>query len=296
VKHILATLTFILVMLPTALETSCLASPSAGMMPVNDIIELEQKKPAKIQLSAPISSLSSPLKGRVLNSEAMSSEDLQNLSGLWTTVINRNPVIQYGLKELATPPELRYAHSSIMSRTLSGLLSGAALIPYTMGADQFTAGATTLSANLVDRAMQQSKKIDPTTLPSDTELVELSGFVQSLQKTLVESYYQYKNSLQATAQLSQSLEKIKTQYQQAKAANNTQDSLWLNQLYKQTEYQHQLSWQSAKRHYLILERLVGTKGLQAVRFGDARPETGLAPKAQDMASEHALLETDEKTK
>ncbi len=198
--------------------------------------------------------------------DALSPEDSENLNMLWQTVIARNPVIQYGLKQLATPPELRYAQSSIMSRTVAGLLSGAAMLPFVMGADQYTSGATMMGANLVDRAMTQSQKVDPSQLPSDTELVELSGVIQTLQKSLVEHYFQYKGSLSAAVQLADKEGLYDKNYRRAKQTPTAVDDLWSLKQLEDIRHQQLVARQSARQSFLVLERLVGTEGMRKLRF------------------------------
>jgi hypothetical protein len=267
------------------------STPPQATEPEPEVVELEDKPDNKYQLSRPVEAMEtpSPLKGHIINDSQLEKEDLANLSTLWKTIIDRNPVIQYGLKQLATPPELRYAHSSIMTRTVGGLLSGASLVPYMMGADQLTAGATMLSTQLVDRAMQQSQRIDPSDLPSDTELVELSGIVQSLQKKLVENYFQYKSSLVTYVQLGHLMDRLKRQYHRAVDSNNTLEQLSIRHMYQNTRHQQFVARETAKRHYLVLERMVGTQGMQQLRFDHARIP-GMDKASPDLSRETSALE------
>ena len=203
-------------------------------------------------------------------------EDTRNLSALWQMILAKNPIIQYGLKQLATPPELRYAHASAMSRTVSGLLSGASMLPYAMGADQYTAGATMMSSNLVEHARVESKKIDPNKLPSDTELVELAGIVQSLQRTMVESYFHYKTSLASWSQQ----EQLKNQLQTMPVSGASDQHLWHDYLVMQTNEHALLAEQEAKRYYLNLERLVGPSGMRTLHFEMSSAQLSAIPQDQ----------------
>lgn len=242
-----------------------------GITPVEDIVELDDKPKPKFQLSEPIQEMDSHLSSPSADpqappSEGLSTEDAQNLSSLWKTVIARNPVIQYGLKQLATPPELRYAHSSVMTRAVGSLLNGAALLPFMMGADQYTVGASTIGANLVDRAVVNSQKVDPNKLPSDTELVELSGVVQHLQKNLVEHYLAYKSQLTTCVELEHLLTQLHEQRQKVEANTGPLDALWRQHQVDSTTNQLLVAQQASKRHFLILERMVGAEGMKNLRF------------------------------
>lgn len=246
--------------------TITLAEEPQALTPLSDVIKFDNEPKGKFQLSAPVETLDSPLKAQITGERDLSSEDSQNLSMLWQAVIQRSPVIQYGLKQLATPPELRYAQSSIMSRTVAGLLSGASMLPYALGADQYTSSAAVLGRNLIDRAMHQSKKVDPNQLPSDTELVELSGFVQALQKTLVNHYFEYKHSLANKVQLEQSLYKLRNQNPGILQLPRATSDLWNQHVYQSMNDALFATQQDAKYHYLVLERLVGVAKMRELQF------------------------------
>lgn len=255
---------FLLALSAIALADHSKAEPGTT---VDAIIQLDKKPALTVQLSKPVDALEDPpLSISVTQESHLSAEDSRNLTLLWKTVIGRNPVIQYGLKQLATPPELRYAHSSLMARTISGLLNGASLVPYMMGADQYASGATAIGTQLVDRALQQSQKVDPSKLPSDTELVELSGIVQSLQNSLVESYFQYKNSLTSYIQMERLEGKLADPHRNSMDAHDIVGQLALKHLQQTASHQKWLARQTAKRHYLVLERLVGVDGIKQLRF------------------------------
>ena len=229
---------------------------------VDSIIELGKTTPSRVLVTPPIETLDPRFKNPVTDGAPLAKADEQNLTSLWRVILTRNPIIEYGLKQLATPPELRYAHESIMSRTIGGLLNGAAMLPLAMGATQYTAGATAIGANAVDRAMVQSQKADPNKLPSDTELVELSGLVQTLQKALVENYFQYKSNLSTCAQMDTLLGKLEDDRLKARGM----ELFWNREVHETTEHQHLLAQQAAKRAYVALERMVGADGMRTLSF------------------------------
>ncbi len=237
------------------------AQTAWAVTPVQEIIRLDKPEAPKYELTEPDPIPEASLKAHLSHTDLVAApEDKENLDRLWQGVIQRNPVIQYSLKQLATPPELRYGHNSLMSRTLSGLLNGAAMLPYTLGADQYTAGASVMGANLIDRAMAQSKQIDPNQLPSDTELVQLSGVVQSLQEQVLRNYQDYKDSLMTLSQ--QPMQTVPTK----NSLGFTVNSLWTLVNQQEVEYTNLLTRHTADRAALSLERLVGPETMKQVVF------------------------------
>lgn len=238
---------------------------------VDDIVTFKSgkpntKDPLKYDLSLPLESIDPAVKMPYTQGSSLTEEDKQNLTRLWRGILQKNVVIQYGLKQLATPPELRYAHQSVMSRSLGALLAGAGMIPYMFGADAFTAAGSTVGTNMVDKAVVQTKKIDPKLLPSDTELVALSGIVNALQNSLYQSYFQYKTSLITHVQLKQLLGKIE---QQVASSQDPRDMLMASQLLDAAQLQNLDAKQICERNYLLLERMVGGEGMKTLRFDEA---------------------------
>ncbi len=250
-------------------------------------VQLQSDKAPKIHLSPAIGTLKEPLEAHINTTYQLTNEDTYNLKQLWQAVINHNPVVQYGLKILATPPELRYFHTSILSRAIGGLLSGVALVPYMMGANQYEAGAASISANMMDRAINHTEKEDPSKLPSDIELVELSSFVQGLQKSVIENYFQYKHSLMAYVKTDAMVKQITQQYPKTTETAHTLNDLWVQSLYQSATNERLLAKQSAQKHYLALERLVGTNGMKDLVFNDM-PLTANTGKDQNLSNNFSV--------
>ncbi len=227
-----------------------------------------QGKPAAYHLSKPVEALETPpLRARIDNPAEggnLSPEDAENLKTLWKAVLDRNPVIQFSLKQLSTPPELRYAHNAALSRSLGALLTGASFLPYAMGANAYAASASNVGANLVDRAVQKTQRVDPALLPSDTDLVTLSDLVQSLQRRLVSHYFEYKNALVLSWQRDQQARAILARDGQTDP--RTLEALLLNDTTRQLQAESQSALDVAHLHYLALERLAGAKGLADLHF------------------------------
>jgi hypothetical protein len=286
-----------LLLLPVGMTVS-FAATTPDQSALNEVIQLD-KQPASPKLlpQPPLPQLPDPpLQGHISDTvpspgtaspaSVLSPEDTQNIASLWKLAIAKNPVIQYGLKELSTPPELRYAHASVMSRVIGGMLAGASILPYLLGGGQYEAGATSIGANMVDRAMTESQKIDPDKLPSDTELVQLSGIIQSIQRSLAENYLQYKSDLMVYAHLTEVLATLNTPTTASSAKMDPFKKIWAQEQALSMQEQLLETSNDAKQHFLLLERLVGVEGVKNLRFGEQTntAQTEKAEKQEKAAS------------
>ena len=59
--------------------------------------------------------------------------DLEDIENLWNATVNNNPMISFCLKKLAIPAEQRRIHSSMFAKSMSAIISGAALLPSFLG-------------------------------------------------------------------------------------------------------------------------------------------------------------------
>lgn len=247
-------------------------SADSGGMGLDDMIRLDKPKAQGIQLTPAQPVSVSSLKAGLSENITMAGPDRKNMEMLWQALVQKNPVIQYSLKQLATPPELRYAQESIFSRTVGTLLTGASMVPYVFGADPYATGATSIGANMVDRAMHQSGKADVESLPSDTELVELSGTVQKLREDLITHYSDYVSSLRKAASLREQADVLTMKLQNAGGGTDATTQFTLKYLRDTLEQQSQESLESAKCDYLALERLVGVDTLKKLQLAEAQDD------------------------
>lgn len=261
-----------------AVATSMLTAPVLAATGVNDIIELDKpRQKPHVELSLPMEKMQTPIIHGSLSAERqVSLEDVRNLETLWKAILARNPVIQFSLKQLATPPELRFAHASMMSKTVSGLLSGVSMLPMAIGAGGYASGTSMVGAEMMDRAVRQSKKIDPSQLPSDTELVQLSSTVQALQSSLVSNYFDYKTGLLGILQQRDHLAVLAAQDSQNPAAEPAL-VLWRQAARMDADAAELEARQTAERHFLALERLVGADGMAKLRFDGILPPATAIP-------------------
>ncbi|MEZ4575489.1 MAG: hypothetical protein R2857_11330 [Vampirovibrionales bacterium] len=69
-----------------------------------------------MKLNKPLEQLANPLQSNYAQTQTITVQDKLNLDMLWSGIVDGNPILQFGIKWLATPPELRDAHNSVMSR------------------------------------------------------------------------------------------------------------------------------------------------------------------------------------
>ena len=111
-------------------------------------------------------------------------KDIADIEILWKGTIENNKVIEFALKKLATPESQRRIHSSLMAKTLSAVVSGAAFLPTLAGSN----AAVQTSAFSAGRLAQQliNRKNTPQEVPlTDTEMIELAGLIENLQDTII---------------------------------------------------------------------------------------------------------------
>ena len=120
--------------------------------------------------------------------------DLKDLERLWQGTVENNQVIEFALKKLATPESQRRIHSSLMAKTLSAIVSGASFVPSLMGANP-AIQTSAFSAGRLAQGLLNRKNVPQEVPLTDTELIELASMIESLQDTLISSYYNYKNTL-----------------------------------------------------------------------------------------------------
>jgi len=195
--------------------------------------------------------------------EYQAKKDLADIEILWKGTVENNQVIEFALKKLATPESQRRIHSSLMSKTLSAIVSGASFVPSFAGADSviqtgaFAAGR--LAQNLINR------KNVPKEIPlTDTELIELAGLVESLQDKIIDAYYNYKNALLLLKDTRARLLLYNKNYSKALDKGDILDVTISSTLYDNMELQEYQAEQAAKKYYIELQRLAGKKAVDSL--------------------------------
>lgn len=240
-----------------------------------EIIELEKIQKFDIQYKEQINAL----KGSLFVDDALEAQnnineqqkaDLEDIENLWNSTVENNPMIAFCLKKLAIPAEQRRIHSTLFAKSMTAIISGAAILPSFLGLNYgiqsgaYTAGK--IATGLINKTNNQKLENPAIT---DTEAIELASLVEELQDEIIVDYYNYKGSLI----------KLKKCREQILLHNkNYADALEKNKLLEisiaSTQYEDELVEeyklkQEAKKYQLALIRLAGkktVKNLNVARF------------------------------
>ncbi len=186
--------------------------------------------------------------------------DLQDIENLWNATVSNNPMIGFCLKKLAIPAEQRRIHSSLMAKSMSAIVSGAALLPSFLGMNYgvqsgaYAAGR--LATNLINK-----KNTDKLQNPSitDTEAIELASLVEDLQDEIIVDYYKYKGALTKLKKCREQLLLHNQNYSNALTKGDSLDiSISSSQWEEELIEEYRLK-QEVKKYQLALIRLAGKK-------------------------------------
>ncbi len=192
--------------------------------------------------------------------ELQKKKDMEDIENLWKGTVENNQVIGFALKKLATPESQRRIHSSLMSKTLSAIISGASFAPSFAGANYYTQTASFAAGKLAQNLL--NKKNVPQESPlTDTELMELAGLVENLQDKIIDTYYNYKNSLSLLKETRARLLLYNKNYTQALDKGDILDITVSSTMYDNMVLQEYKAEQSAKKYHLELQRLAGKKAV-----------------------------------
>ena len=104
----------------------------------SDEIKLDKVQNFDVQYSEQIQTL----KGSLFIDDTLEAQnqineqqkaDLEDIENLWNATVSNNPMIGFCIKKLAIPSEQRRIHSSLMAKSMSAIISGAALLPSFLG-------------------------------------------------------------------------------------------------------------------------------------------------------------------
>ena len=196
--------------------------------------------------------------------------DVEDLENLWNATVDSNPLIKFCLKKLAIPEEQRRIHSSLMAKSVSALLSGAAMLPSFMGMHYSVQSASFAAARLANNWINRDnyKKLQDVPL-TDTEAIELAALIEDLQDEIVITYYNYKGALMRLKDCRAQLLLYNKNYNEALKKNDSLEisvaaAQWEEQLVE--EYRIK---QDVKKYHLRLERLAGketTENLNVAQY------------------------------
>jgi len=230
-----------------------------------DVIELDKVQDFDVQYKEQTQTL----KGSLFVDDTMEAQnninaqqkaDLEDIENLWNSTVDNNPMISFCLKKLAIPAEQRRIHSSLMAKSMSAIISGAAILPSFLGMNYgiqsgaYAAGK--LATNLINK--KNNEKLQNPAI-TDTEAIELASLIEDLQDEIIVDYFRYKGAL---LKLKKCREQLLLHNKNYSNALNKNDSLnititssqWEDELIE--EYRLK---QEVKKYQLALMRLAGKK-------------------------------------
>jgi len=211
--------------------------------------------------------------------QKLSEEDLK---ALWEATVEKNPVIRFSLEKLAMPAEVQEEHSSqFVKKSLNLLISGAAmattLLPGAggLGSNYYRnigamAGRDAL-ANVVNGPVQI-----PENMLSPTEKIQLAGLIDELQATVIQTYHNYRNTLQSLTEAHKTAVHNNTIYANALKSTSPAAQLAAGAAYYASLLHENDLRQKAKQYRLQLERLAGVETVSSLRLSVAFTEDLLA--------------------
>ncbi|MBR2068396.1 MAG: hypothetical protein IJ877_01410 [Candidatus Gastranaerophilales bacterium] len=231
----------------------------------SDVINLDKVEEFDVQYKEQVQTL----KGSLFVDDTLEAQnkineiqraDLEDIENLWNATVSNNPMIGFCLKKLSIPAEQRRIHSSFFAKSMSAIISGAALLPSFLGMNYgvqsgaYTAGK--LATSLINK--QNNDKLQNPAL-TDTEAIELASLVEDLQDEIIVSYYKYKGALTKLKKCREQILLHNKNYSEALEKNDSLDiSITSSQWEEELIEEYRLK-QEAKKYQLALTRLAGKK-------------------------------------
>lgn len=192
-------------------------------------------------------------------------KDLEDIDMLWKATVENNNIIKFAMKKLSVPPNQQRYHSSILAKSVSALVNGATFIPAMFGADYMIQSASYATGRLANNYL--AKANNPKEIPlTDTELIELAGMIESLQDQIINSYYNYKMSLNQIKDTRQRLVLYNKNYSQALKSDNQMEIVVSGAMYDDLLFEEFEQMRQARKYQMDLERLAGKKTVQSLNL------------------------------
>lgn len=252
-------------MLKKTLATILIFSGLLSFSSASDLIKLEKVEDFDYQYKDQVQTL----KGSLFVDDTMEAQnqineqqraDMQDIENLWNATVSNNPMISFCLKKLAIPASQRRVHSSIMAKSMSAIISGAALLPSFLGMNYgvqsgaYAAGR--LAHNLINK--ENNDKLQNPAM-TDTEAIELASLVEDLQDEIIVDYYKYKGALTKLKKCREQLLLYNKNYSEALQKNNSLDIAITSSQWEQELIEEYKLKQEVKKYQLALTRLAGKK-------------------------------------
>lgn len=184
--------------------------------------------------------------------------DLQDIENLWNATVNNNPMIGFCLKKLSVPADQRRIHSSILAKSMSALISGAAMLPSFMGMNYgvqsgaYAAGR--LATSLINKNNNEKLENPPIT---DTEAIEFASLIEDLQDEIIVNYFKYKGALLNLKKCREQILLANKNYSNALAKNDSLDIIVNSAAWEEQQIEEYKIKQEVKKYQLALIRLAG---------------------------------------
>lgn len=241
----------------------------------DDVIELEKVKQFDIKYKQE----EQTLKGSLFIDDTLDAQkqineqqkaDLEDIENLWNSTVDNNPMIGFCLKKLAIPYEQRRIHSSLFSKTLSTVISGAAMLPSFLGMN-YGVQSGSYAAGRLATSLINKKNTDKLTNPSitDTEAIELASLVEDLQDEIIVDYFKYKGALTKLKKCREQLLLHNKNYSEALSKNDSYEISITSSQWEEGQIEEYRLKQEVKKYQLALVRLAGKKtvdNLNVARF------------------------------
>lgn len=230
-----------------------------------DLIKLEKVEDFDVQYKNKVQNL----KGSLFVDDTLEAQkqineqqqaDMQDIENLWNATVSNNPAISFCLKKLSIPATQRRIHSSLMAKSMSAIISGAALLPSFLGMNygvqSGTYAAGRLANNLINK--ENNDKLQNPSL-TDTEAIELASLIENLQDEIIVDYYKYKGSLIKLKKCREQLLLANKNYSEALDGGDSLNITITSSQYEQELIEEYKLKQEAKKYRLALQRLAGKK-------------------------------------
>ena len=196
-------------------------------------------------------------------------DDLEDIEKLWTATVDNNPMISFCIRKLTIPAEQRRIHSSLMAKTMSTIISGAAMLPSFLGMNYGIQSGSYAAGRLVTGLLnkENNEKLQNPAI-TDTEAIELASLVEDLQDEIIVDYFKYKGASLKLKKCREQLLLYNKNYSDALNKNDFLDitvssSQWEDELIE--EYRLK---QEVKKYQMALIRLAGKKTVDGLNISN----------------------------
>lgn len=200
---------------------------------------------------------------KVLNDiiELQRLKDVEDLEYLWKQTVENSHLVQFALKKLSIPEDQRRLHSSIMAKTISSVVSGAAFLPMLMGQNTLIQSAS-FSAGRIATGLLNKAETPQEQIMTDTELIELASMVEKLQNDLLNAYYNYKSSLVQLKNVRSRIILANKNLHDAQRTNNKMETMISSNLYDNLLIEEMQVKRKIWCHQLQIQRLAGVDAVK----------------------------------